>query len=73
MAATQAKNRAKNPPAAAKDITREMTIALTVAATKKSIKTSNPASVRKTIVPTCDNYQYYEKRTSEEKQYKKKH
>lgn len=65
MAATQAKNRAKNPPAAAKDITREMTTALTVAATKKSIKTNNPANVRETIVPTCDKYQN-EKRTLKE-------
>lgn len=56
MAATQAKKIAKNPPAAAKDITREMIIALAVAATKNSIKTNNPANVRKTIVPTCNNY-----------------
>lgn len=61
MAATQAKKIAKNPPAAAKDITREMTTALTVAATKKSIKTNIPANVRKMIVPTCNNYQHHEK------------
>lgn len=52
MAATQVKNRAKNPPAAAKEIRREITTALTVAARKNSIKTNNPINVRETIVPT---------------------
>lgn len=56
MAATQAKKRAKNPPAATKDMNREMTTALKVAAAKKSIKTSNPVNVRSKIVPTCNNY-----------------
>lgn len=51
-AVTQAKKRAKKPPAAANDIRREMTIALTVAATKKSINTTNPVKAMRVIVPT---------------------
>ena len=73
MAATQAKKTAKNPPAAANDITREMTTALTVAATKNSMKTNTPANVRKTIVPTCNNLQasweHYKKRPIKKQNY----
>lgn len=61
MAATQAKNIAKNPPAAANDITREMTTAFTVAATKNSKNTNNPANVRKVIVPACNIYKHRRK------------
>lgn len=53
IAVTKAKKRAKNPPAAAKDIRRETTTALKVATKKKSIKTSNPVKARRVIVPTC--------------------
>lgn len=55
MAVIQAKKRAKKPPAAAKDMRKDMTIALKVAARKKSIKTSNPVKARRVIVPTCRN------------------
>ena len=53
IAVTQAKKRAKNPPAAAKDMRKEITMALKVATRKKSIKTSNPVNARRVIVPTC--------------------
>lgn len=56
-AVKQAKNIAKNPPAAAKDMRREMTTALTVAAIKNSINTSNPVKASRVIVPTCTNLQ----------------
>lgn len=46
------KKRAKKPPAAAKDMSKEMIMALAVAAKKKSIKTSNPVKDRKVMVPT---------------------
>lgn len=52
-AVMQAKKIAKKPPAAAKDIKREMTTALIVAPTKKSIKTRNPVKDRNVIVPAC--------------------
>lgn len=52
IAVRKAKNRAKKPPAAAKDMRREMTIALKVAARKKSINTSTPVKERRAIVPT---------------------
>lgn len=52
IAATQAKNRAKNPPAAAKDTIRDTTMTLKVATKKKSMKMSNPVSERKMIPPT---------------------
>jgi hypothetical protein len=55
IAARKAKNRAKKPPAAAKDMRREMTIALKVAARKKSINTSTPVKERRAIVPTCNS------------------
>lgn len=61
MAATHEKNRAKNPPTAAKDTRRETMIVLTVAATKKSRKTNNPDSMRRAIVPTCGIDGYSEK------------
>ena len=50
----QVKKRAKKPPAAAKDMSKEMITALAVAAKKKSIKTSNPVKDRKVMVPTCN-------------------
>lgn len=53
IAATQAKKRANNPPAAANETKREMMMALNVAATKKSMKTSNPVKASKVSVPTC--------------------
>lgn len=53
IAVTQAKKRAKNPPAAAKDMRRETTMALKVATEKKTIKTSSPVNARRVIVPTC--------------------
>lgn len=63
MAATKVKNRARNPPAAAKDTRREMTTALKVATVKKSIKINNPVNTRRAIVPTCSNNMYSEKKT----------
>lgn len=53
IAVTHAKKRAKNPPAAAKDMRREIIMALKVAATKKRLKTSNPVRARREIVPAC--------------------
>lgn len=61
MAVMKAKKRAKKPPAAARDMRREITMALTVAATKKSIKTVSPVKARRAIVPTCSNFQNSEK------------
>lgn len=55
MAVTKAKNSAKNPPAAAKDMRSEMTIAFMVAARKKSAKTSSPVKATHAIAPTCSN------------------
>lgn len=55
IAVTQAKKRAKKPPAAANDIKREMTMALTVAARKKSINTMIPVKAMSTIVPTYNS------------------
>lgn len=53
MNVTQVKKRAKKPPAAAKDTSRDITTALVVAARKKSIKTSTPVKPRRVMVPTC--------------------
>jgi len=53
IAVAQAKKRAKNPPAAANDISSDMTIAFTVAVRKKSINTSSPVIDTKATVPTC--------------------
>lgn len=55
IAVTKAKKRARNPPAAAKDISNDMTMAFTVAARKKSINTSSPVKATKVTVPTCSN------------------
>lgn len=55
IAVTKTKNRAKNPPAAAKDISNDMTMAFMVAARKKSINTSNPVKATKATVPTCSS------------------
>nr|KYP76004.1 hypothetical protein KK1_020221 [Cajanus cajan] len=55
IAVTKAKKRAKNPPAAAKDISSDMTMAFMVAARKKSINTSSPVNATKATVPTCSN------------------
>ena len=70
IAVTQAKKRAKKPPAAAKDTRRDMTMALTVAATKKIINKSNPVNVRRVTVPTCTILQDI-KRSSADKTSKK--
>lgn len=61
MAVTQAKKRAKKPPAAAKEMSREITMALTVATRKKSVKTRNPVEARRVIVPTCSSWKKYKK------------
>ena len=53
MAVMKAKKRAKKPPAAARDMRREITMALTVAARKKSMKMNSPVKARSVIVPTC--------------------
>ena len=55
IAVRNAKNRAKKPPTAAKDMRREITIALKVAARKKSINTITPVMERRAIVPTCNS------------------
>lgn len=55
IAVAKAKKRAKNPPAAAKDISSDMTMAFMVAARKKSINTSSPVTATKVTVPTCSN------------------
>lgn len=52
IAVAQAKKRAKNPPAAAKDISSDMTMAFMVAVRKKSINTSSPVRDTKETVPT---------------------
>lgn len=52
IAVTQAKKKAKRPPAAASDIRKETTIAFTVAARKKSINTTTPVKAMRVIVPT---------------------
>jgi hypothetical protein len=61
IAVAQAKKRAKNPPAAAKDISSDMTMAFMVAVRKKSINTSSPVRDTKETVPTCSKK---EKQTS---------
>lgn len=53
IAVAQAKKRAKNPPAAANDISSDMTMAFMVAARKKSVNTSNPVRETKVTAPTC--------------------
>lgn len=53
IAVAQTKKKAKNPPAAAKDMSSDMTMAFMVAAWKKSINTSSPVRETKVIVPTC--------------------
>ena len=53
-ATKQAKNRARNPPAAAKDIRTETTMALVVATSRKDMKISRPVSDISVIVPTCN-------------------
>ena len=55
IAVTKAKKRARNPPAAAKDISSDMTMAFMVAARKKSINTSSAVKATKVTVPTCSN------------------
>uniref|UniRef100_A0A7C9A6M1 Uncharacterized protein n=1 Tax=Opuntia streptacantha TaxID=393608 RepID=A0A7C9A6M1_OPUST len=52
MTATEAKNIAKKPPAAAKDIKNETMTVLIVAAAKNSRKTRTPVIVSRVIVPT---------------------
>jgi hypothetical protein len=53
IAVEHTKKRAKNPPAAAKDISSDMTMAFMVAARKKSVNTSSPVRETKDTVPTC--------------------
>jgi len=53
IAVTKAKKRAKNPPAAAKDISSDMTMAFMVAARRKSINASSPVKATKATAPTC--------------------
>lgn len=52
IAVKQAKKTAKNPPAAANDISNETMTAFSVATNKKIIKLSNPVNARRLIVPT---------------------
>lgn len=61
IAVTKAKNRAKNPPATAKEIRRETKMAFIVAARKKSIKTTSPERATRATVPTCINYNHKSK------------
>lgn len=51
-ATKQAKNKARNPPAAAKDIRTETIMALAVATSRKDMKISRPVSDISVIVPT---------------------
>ena len=57
MAVREAKKIAKNPPAAANDMRRDITIAFRVAATKNNMKTRSPVRAIRAIVPTCNNHQ----------------
>lgn len=52
IAAKEVKKRARNPPAAAKDIIKEMMIAFTVATKRMNMKNSNPVKARSVIDPT---------------------
>jgi hypothetical protein len=52
-ATKQAKKRAKNPPAAARDIRTETMMALAVATSRKDMKIRRPVSAISVIVPTC--------------------
>ncbi|KAL5220808.1 hypothetical protein ABZP36_025521 [Zizania latifolia] len=49
----QAKNIAKNPPAAANDIRTETTMALVVTTSRKNMKIRRPVNAISMIVPTC--------------------
>lgn len=53
IAVTQVKKIAKKPPAAAKDMIRDMMMALAVAIRKNNMNNDNPVNVRRVIVPTC--------------------
>lgn len=55
IAVTKAKDRAKNPPATAKEIRRETKMAFIVAARKKSIKATSPERATRVTVATCIN------------------
>lgn len=52
-ATKQAKNIARNPPAAASDIRTETTTALVVATSRKNMKIRRPVNAISVIVPTC--------------------
>jgi hypothetical protein len=51
-ATKQAKNRARNPPAAARDIRTETTMAFVVATSRNDMKISRPVNEISVIVPT---------------------
>ncbi|RDX76884.1 hypothetical protein CR513_43078, partial [Mucuna pruriens] len=55
IAVTKAKNRAKNPPATAKEMRKETKTAFMVAARKKSRKARNPERATRATIPTCTN------------------
>ena len=56
MAVREAKKIAKNPPAAANDMRRDITTAFRVAATKNNMKTRSPVRARRAIVPTWSKH-----------------
>lgn len=55
VAVTNAKKRAKNPPATAKEMRRETMMALIVATRRRRIKVTSPVKATSMIVPTCSN------------------